>query len=107
RSDTFDRARVDVADGEDPGAAGLKEQRSLAIERITVFGLKVAAGEEKPGAVGRQLTLEPLGVRQGADEDEQRAGPRFGAFARPAELPPPTITTGSPARSCASAWVAA
>ena len=25
----------------------------------------------------------------------------------PAELPPPTITTGSPAQSCASAWVAA
>ena len=42
--------------------------------------------------------------------DEKAAGRELwerNIAAWPAELPPPTITTGSPTQSCASAWVAA
>src|SRR2546425_11560573 len=62
RGDPFDRARMNVADGEDPGATGLEEQRLVAVEFREVLAPKVATGQKKPVVIGRQLTLEPFGV---------------------------------------------
>src|SRR6266516_2222579 len=74
---------MDVANGEDPGAAGLQEEGKISVELDEVVVRNIPARQYEPGAVGGQLTLEPLGVRRGADEDEQRAGGRSRALARP------------------------
>src|SRR2546428_10801814 len=73
---------MNVADGEDPGAAGLQEQRRIAVELREVLALEVATGHKKPGAIGHKLTVEPFGVRRGADEHEQGSGRQPGALAR-------------------------
>ena len=134
RCDSLDRARAHVADGEDSRPTGLQEEGAIAVELGEI--LDVPAGEQEAGVVGGELPVEPLRVRVGADEDEEGLGGMGGSLTRagvvdrdalqlavplepdavcldrniaawPAELPPPTITTESPAQSCASAWVAA
>src|SRR3954447_7778946 len=72
RGDPLDRAGMNVADGEDPGAARLEEERRVAVVLSEVTVLDVAAGEQEAGIVSRELAAEPLGVRQGTDEDEER-----------------------------------
>jgi hypothetical protein len=53
---------MNVADGEDPGATRLQEQRPVTVEFHDVFASNVATGQEKPVVIGRQLTPEPFGV---------------------------------------------
>ena len=63
RRNSLDRARVDVADREDARPAGLEEQGAIAVVLDRVLTVDVAAGQEKPGPIGRQLVLEPFGMR--------------------------------------------
>ena len=51
RGHAFDRARVNVADGEDPGTTGLQKQWAVPIELSQIIPLKISAGEQESGLV--------------------------------------------------------
>ena len=57
----LDRAGADVSRGEDPRHAGLEQ----------AFGVGGGAGEDEALVVARDDVAEPLGARQGAEEEEQ------------------------------------
>src|SRR3954469_22475036 len=72
RSNPLDRARVDVADGEDPGAARLEEEGPVRSEAVEAPLLDVAAGEHEAVLVHPDEAAQPVRVRRCADEDEER-----------------------------------
>src|SRR5207237_6796791 len=72
RGDSLDRSGMDVADGEDPGLAGLEEERPLVAVGREVLALDVAAREQDAVLIHRDMTGDPIGVRGCTDEHEQR-----------------------------------
>ena len=66
--DPLDGSGADIADGEDPGTAGLEEVRGLAIVLCESPVLDIPPGEQKSVVVGGQLAFQPLGVRRSAAE---------------------------------------
>ena len=67
--DALHRACVDIADGKDAELTRLEEERSLTAERL---GLDIAPGEQEAVLVHRNMAAQPVGVRLGANEHEER-----------------------------------
>src|SRR5258705_12749400 len=76
-SDALNGAMAHIADDEDAGDAGFKE-RGIAIDAPALGALAVAqeigAGEYEATSIALDEVAEPVGARQGADEDEEAFG---------------------------------
>ena len=70
--DALDRAQAHVAAREDAGDARF-EQVGIAVARPAPGLHHVVAGQDIAARVARDLRRQPLGLRVGADEDEQAA----------------------------------
>src|SRR5438270_12751199 len=79
RGQAPDRAAAHVAGGEDPGAAGLEEERRAAIAFRGGCGSR--SGQDEAMVVEGDLAVQPAGSGLGADEDEEGAHVQRAAFA--------------------------
>ena len=68
------RPRVHVADREHTGQAGFQRKRYRLARFSPVRTGQVAAGQDEPVPVARDIAGQPVGVRGGADHDEERRG---------------------------------
>src|SRR5215813_5382048 len=73
----FHRPAADVADGEDPGQAGLQEHGGTlerpAVRRVPTRH-EVGPGDHEPPPVAPDLVRQPLGAGLGSDQDEYSRG---------------------------------
>ena len=74
-------AGPDVADGKDPGHAGLEHQR-ISIERPAARSLEIRTGDDEALVVQFDCPRKCLGMRRDADEDEQCRGVERPGFSR-------------------------
>ena len=68
----FHRPRLHVAGREHAGQAGFQRKRYWLARFSTVLAGQVAAGQDEPVPVARNIAGQPVGVRGGADHHEQR-----------------------------------
>src|SRR6185437_7956379 len=72
--DPFDRPGAYVAGGEHSWHAGFQRQRYRLARFGPVLTGQVAAGQDESVLVAPDIVGQPVGVRGGADHDEQRGG---------------------------------
>src|ERR1700733_12146264 len=76
RSDAFDRAVANIANGKQPGNIGLKQKR-ISVEhpplRVLPLSYEVGTSQDEPAIVTLNQIREPVGSRQRSDKDEHCA----------------------------------